>query len=195
MSWPITLHLLVPTTGELREQEITLRPLRYRDRNKWLQVRMVNRDWLKQWEATSPFHSERDLPSYFEMVNFHNREGRAGRAISLGMWFGSNLIGQITMGGISYGALRGAHIGYWIDQRYANKGITTNVVTHLTNYGFSVLKLHRIEIALRPENGASRRVAEKAGYVLEGSRPSYLHIDGAWRDHLVFVRFNSDNPD
>jgi ribosomal-protein-alanine N-acetyltransferase len=33
-------------------------------------------------------------------------------------------------------------------------------------------------------------VAEKAGYVLEGERPRYLHIDGDWRDHLSFVKEN-----
>ena len=46
------------------------------------------------------------------------------------------------------------------------------------------------EINLRPENGASRRVAEKSGYILEGDRPKYLHIDGEWRDHICFVREN-----
>jgi ribosomal-protein-alanine N-acetyltransferase len=60
----------------------------------------------------------------------------------------------------------------------------------MTEYGFYVLGLHRIEINLRPENGASRRVAEKAGYLLEGERPKFLHIDGQWRDHLCFVREN-----
>ena len=30
----------------------------------------------------------------------------------------------------------------------------------------------------------------KAGFYFEGSRTSYIHIDGGWRDHLTFVRFN-----
>jgi ribosomal-protein-alanine N-acetyltransferase len=33
-------------------------------------------------------------------------------------------------------------------------------------------------------------VAEKAGYILEGSRARYLHIDGQWRDHVTFVKEN-----
>lgn len=60
----------------------------------------------------------------------------------------------------------------------------------LTNYAFVELALHRVEINLRPENMASRRVAEKAGYELEGERPRYLHIDGGWRDHITFVKEN-----
>ncbi len=48
--------------------------------------------------------------------------------------------------------------------------------------------LHRLEIAIRPENAASRRIAEKLGFVEEGMRRSYLYIDGGWRDHVIFFR-------
>jgi len=172
----------------LAEGELTLRPLRIRDRGAWLSVRRKNREWLTPWEATSPISEEnRNLPTFIEMVQFHNREGRAGRSISLAIWFNRELIGQITLGGISYGAYRGGHIGYWISQSHASKGLTTRAVREVTRYGLEELRLHRIEINLRPENAASKRVAEKAGYVFEGLRPRYLHIDGNWRDHLCFV--------
>jgi ribosomal-protein-alanine N-acetyltransferase len=108
----------------------------------------------------------------------------------LAIWCDEELIGQITLGGISFGAYRGGHIGYWIDQAHANRGLTTRAVKLLTKYGMEELRLHRIEIALRPENGASKRVAEKAGYLFEGLRPRYLHIDGDWRDHIVYVMEN-----
>ena len=86
--------------------------------------------------------------------------------------------------------MRGAHIGYWIDQRYSNRGYTTRAVQLLTKFGFEQLRLHRIEINLRPENEASKKVALKAGYILEGARSNYLHIAGDWRDHITFVKEN-----
>ena len=182
MNWPVVLQ----------ESELTLRPLRMRDRKAWLEVRARNRGWLTPWEATSPLAEEqKNLPTYVEMVNFHKREGKAGRSFSFAIWSHGELIGQITLGGISYGAFRGAHIGYWIDQNHANKGITTRAVREVTRFALEDLRLHRIEIALRPENGASKRVAEKAGFVFEGLRPRYLHIDGGWRDHIVFVKENT----
>jgi ribosomal-protein-alanine N-acetyltransferase len=172
-------------------------PLRLRDRKKWLRVRAENREWLAPWEATLPFipgsdaeSLRKELPSFFRLVRTLNRESRDVRSISFAIWSGKNLIGQISMGGIILGALRGAHIGYWIDRSYAGRGYTTQAVNLLTEYGFSVLALHRIEINLRPENAASRRVAEKAGYVFEGERSRYLHIDGDWRDHISFVKEN-----
>jgi len=182
--WPIILQ----------SNEIILQPLRLRDRSRWAQVREENREWLAQWEATLPripgLELDQRLPSFFAMLTSINREARAGRSYSLMIWREDNLIGQITMGGIMYGAMRGAHIGYWIDRNYSNRGFTTQAVNLLTEYGFSELKLHRIEINVRPENAGSIRVAEKAGYSFEGIRPRFLHIDGAWRDHHCFVKEN-----
>ena len=66
----------------------------------------------------------------------------------------------------------------------------TEAVNMVTDFAFNELALHRLEINIRPENEASIRVAEKCGYLYEGLRPRYLHIDGAWRDHHCFVREN-----
>lgn len=184
--WPILLS----------DGELELRPLRLRDRMKWNQVRNKNREWLQQWEATlptvtvGPSATVPQLPSFFSMLTTFNREARNGRSFSFVIWKGPNLIGQITLGGVIYGALRGGHIGYWIDQEFANRGYTTKAIEILTRFGFDQLGLHRIEINIRPENAPSRRVAEKAGYLLEGTRARYLHIDGQWRDHVSYVKEN-----
>ena len=182
---------------KLVDHEITLKPIRFRDKAEWDGVRAVNRDWLSPWEATRPtIESNSPLPSYYGMVMQLNKEIRALRSISLGIWLNEDgekkLIGQITLGGIIFGAMRGAHIGYWIDQRFASRGYTTRAVKLLTKFGFDGLKLHRIEINLRPENEASKKVAVKAGYVLEGSRNNYLHIAGDWRNHITFVKENPE---
>lgn len=186
--WPITLK------GEF----IELRPPRFRDRAQWNRVRAENREYLAPWEASLPvtpvgapaseFLTKR--PSFYAMVRALHREARAGRSYSFMIWSGGNLVGQITMGGVIYGALRGAHIGYWIDRNYAGRGFTTDAVKTLTKYGFDGLGLHRIEINIRPENAASIRVAAKAGYIFESDRPEFLHIAGAWRDHKTYVKVN-----
>jgi ribosomal-protein-alanine N-acetyltransferase len=187
ITWPIIL----------RENELFLRPLRFRDKRAWDAVRVRNREWLAPWEATRPeVESDFPLPSYYEMIRAHRRDGRGQYALSLGIWIVEKgrevLIGQITMGGIVFGAMRGAHIGYWVAEDHANRGLTSRAVSLISNYGFHQLLLHRIEINLRPENGASKRVAEKCGFIFEGLRPNYLHIDGAWRDHVTYVKENPE---
>ena len=63
------------------------------------------------------------------------------------------------------------------------------------DYCFRSMGLHRIEIAIRPENVRSLRVVEKLGFRPEGLRPRYLHIDGDWRDHLVFALNAEEVPE
>jgi len=187
--WPIVIA----------DRDLLLKPLRYRDKAAWESVRNRNREWLDPWEATRPLIEGRPdsalaLPSYFHMVRQYAAEARAMRSISLGMWSTESgrpiFMGQVTLGGIVFGAMRGAHIGYWIDQKYAGRGLTTRAVIAMTEYGFSELDLHRIEINLRPENAASEKVAQKAGYTYEGIRYRYLHINGDWRDHLTYIKEN-----
>jgi ribosomal-protein-alanine N-acetyltransferase len=57
------------------------------------------------------------------------------------------------------------------------------------------VRLHRIEINIRPENTASLRVVDKIGLRKEGDRPKYLHIDGDWRDHVTYVVMAGEFPE
>ncbi len=102
--------------------------------------------------------------------------------------------GQLTVGGIAYGSYRGAYIGYWIDERFAGRGIVPTAVAMALDYCLDVLGLHRIEINIRPQNAASLRVVAKLGIRNEGYRPAYLHINGSWQDHMTFVVLEGDYP-
>ena len=67
-------------------------------------------------------------------------------------------------------------------------------VAMAADHCFFVLGLHRIEIAIRPENVASLRIVEKLGIPEIGFAPRYLHIDGDWRDHRLFAITAEDVP-
>jgi ribosomal-protein-alanine N-acetyltransferase len=98
-----------------------------------------------------------------------------------------SLAGQVTVANINYGSTRSAYIGYWIGEEFAGRGYTPLAVAMAIDHCFKSLKLHRIEIAIRPENIKSLRVVEKLGLRSEGARPKFLHINGEWRDHLIFA--------
>lgn len=185
LNWPIRL-----TSGPL-----TLQPLRLRDEGAWRNLRRVNADWLRPWDATLPAHDPAVPHTFRALVRETNREARAGRSLAMAIWWEGRLVGQVTVGGIVWSALRSAHIGYWIDRGHAGRGITPLAVAVLGDYCWRELNLHRIEIAIRPENQASLRVVEKLGFRHEGQRPGYLHIDGDWRDHLVYALNAEECPE
>jgi len=122
-------------------------------------------------------------------------EAREGRTLPWVITLDGDLVGQVTVGGIARGSLLSGYIGYWIDSRVAGQGVTPTAVAMASDHCFDVLGLHRIEINIRPENTASLRVVEKLGFRAEGAREKYLHIDGAWRDHLTFALCREDVPE
>jgi ribosomal-protein-alanine N-acetyltransferase len=188
------MPVLPVLTRRVAAGELQLRDLRRRDVRAWREVRARNAAWLGPWEATVPPGSGEVVPSYAEMVSRFRAEARAGRTMAWAMTLDGRLVGQLTVAGITLGSLRSATIGYWIDSQVAGRGLTTMAVAMACDHCFRVLRLHRIEIVIRPENAASLRVVEKLGFRHEGFRPAYLHIDGAWRDHEVFALNAEEAP-
>lgn len=174
--------------------ELGLRAIRRNDAPAWREVRNRNAAWLTPWEATIPPESQERLPTFAEMVVRLRADARAGRTLPFVTTLDGQLIGQVTVGGIAMGSMRSAHVGYWIDQQVAGRGLTPLAVALAVGYCFESLRLHRIEIVIRPENAASLRVPAKLGFRYEGRRPEYLHIDGDWRDHEVFAMHAREYP-
>lgn len=177
---------------------ITLRLIRQRDAGEWREVRRRNRDWLQPWEASLPPEASliTEVPATFgEMVRRMRRDARAGRSLPWAIIVDGRFAGQLTVGGITYGSLRSAYIGYWIDKELAGRGIMPAAVAMACDFCLDVMRLHRIEINIRPENAASLRVVEKIGLRKEGERPKFLHIDGEWRDHVTYVVVSGEFPE
>ena len=172
-----------------------MRPIRYRDGGAWISLRERNRVWLARWEATAPAPISTVRFSFTGMVRQLRRDARAGRAMPFVVTYDGRLVGQLTVSHVTWGSMCSASLGYWVDEGHAGRGIIPTAVALVTDHCFQVCGLHRIEITMRPENVASRRVVEKLGFRPEGLRPRYLHIDGAWRDHLVFALNAEEVPE
>jgi len=174
--WPVTL----------RHGHVGVRPLRRRDASTWQRLRRDNAAWLGPWEATLPPEAGRPSMSYRGMIATMRRRAHAGHSMPFALTWDDEMVGQLTVNGISWGSARWASLGYWVAQSHASRGITTTAVALVCDHLFTVVRLHRIEIAIRPENTASLRVVEKLGFTEIGTAPGFLHIAGDWRDHRVF---------
>src|SRR6478735_1601397 len=176
MTWPVTLS----------DGPVGLRPLKLRDGARWRELRAANRHWLEPWEATPPDPRTPGMP-YGQLVRALGREARAGRGLPFAITYDGDMVGQLSVSGISWGSLCSAHVGYWVSEHVAGRGITPTAVALVTDHCLLTLGLHRMEVNIRPENAASLRVVAKLGFRDEGLRLRYLHIDGAWRDHRTFA--------
>jgi [ribosomal protein S5]-alanine N-acetyltransferase len=76
--------------------------------------------------------------------------------------------------------------------RFAGRGYATEAVQLVVDYLFANKKQHRIHLVIVPENAASRRIAEKCGFVLEGTARGALFNDGRSQDVLLYSLLRTD---
>lgn len=175
-TWPVTL----------RDRELVLRPLQRRDRSAFEALRRRNEDWLRPWDATDPEHG-RVRPPFATLRRWTEKQAREGTSLPLAIVVDGRLGGQVTASPILYGPQRSAVLGYWVDQHLAGRGIAPRAAALVIDHLFAEMGMHRVEVTVRPENTASLRVVQKLGLRPEGLRRRAIHVDGDWRDHLVFA--------
>jgi [ribosomal protein S5]-alanine N-acetyltransferase len=179
----------------IRGDGLYLRPAVAGDFAAWAQLRAESRAFLTPWEPTWP---EDDLTR----AAFRRRLRRQSEDMARDESFtflifdtaSDALLGGLTLGGIRRGVAQAATLGYWMGARHAGKGRMTRAVAAATRYGFSTLRLHRVEAACLPENVASMTLLERNGFQREGLARSYLKIDGAWRDHVLYALLEHEAP-
>lgn len=178
---------------------VTLRPLRRRDEADWARIRERSVTWFRPWDSTRPPEATESGMTFGQLVASFSGRARRGLMLPWAVEYtppGEKPVfaGQVTVSGITRGSANWAQFGYWIDPKWAGRGIIPTAVAMATDYCFGTLKLHRIEIAIRPENANSLAVVRKLGFRYEGRRARYMHVNGDWRDHEIFVLTAEEVP-
>ncbi len=79
-----------------------------------------------------------------------------------------------------------ASVGYWVAPHARRKGVATHAVLLLARWAFDELGLKRLQLTCGPDNDASQRVAERAGFTREAVLRSHIPFKGGRRDTVVF---------
>lgn len=175
--WPAVLHA----------GEITLRPIERRDAYAWEVARKRSAAWLHPWDATSPPGTPSRPRTYVKAIAQLRRAARDGLGFPFAVEVDGEFAGQVSVNNIVRGSAQFASVGYWIDERFAGRGIMPRAVAMVIDHCLTAAGLHRIEICIRPENSNSLRIVEKLGLREIGYAPYFLHIDGEWRDHRIYA--------
>jgi ribosomal-protein-alanine N-acetyltransferase len=170
------------------QPDVELRLPEPEDAEAFLELVVRNRDHFRPYEPRRP-------PAYFTLGGQHEqiaaarRQAQGGERYEYGVFevHGGELVGRISLGGISRGALQNAYLGYGIDVGHSGRGYATQAVTLAVEVAFRDLGLHRVQAAVVPENKPSARVLEKVGFREEGLARRYLFLDGQWKDHRMFA--------
>ena len=107
---------------------------------------------------------------------------------------GSAYVWEITDGGPDLLGTIALHlgertaVGYWVAPWARNRGLATRAVETLCAWVLAEGGFDRLELTTDPQNAASQRVAEKAGFAREGLVAGYVQTPSGPRDSVVFSR-------
>lgn len=102
------------------------------------------------------------------------------------------IAGVFTVSEIVRRFFQSAYLGYYAQQPFAGQGYMGEGMQLVLRYVFGMMKLHRVEANVQPENVASIALVKRSGFRLEGFSPRYLKVAGRWRDHQRWAMLIDD---
>ena len=102
------------------------------------------------------------------------------------------LIGRINFTQIARGPFQSCMLGYAVDAAHEGQGLMREALEAAIAYMFTTMGLHRIQANYVVNNARSGGLLARLGFVREGLARNYLYINGAWRDHVLTARLNTD---
>jgi [ribosomal protein S5]-alanine N-acetyltransferase len=173
----------------IQGNKISIRVLNSDDASDLLEYYTRNKDFL------SKFEPHRDEEFYTVEVQKQSlienyKEFIKGEGAHFGIYKSEKMIGRIRIYNIVHGVFRSAFIGYSMDEQYQGNGYMKEAVSLVVTYAYEELGLHRIEATTLVDNEKSQRVLKACGFNELGICKEYLHINGKWRDHVIFYKNN-----
>ncbi|MFG3285360.1 GNAT family N-acetyltransferase [Streptomyces sp. NPDC048111] len=104
------------------------------------------------------------------------------------------VLGHVGLNSLDWN-LRCARVGYWTLPEARGRGIAGHALGLVTRWAFDAVGLHRVELGHAVGHTASCRVAERGGYVVEGTLRGAMFASqrrDAFRDLHLHARLATD---
>lgn len=85
-----------------------------------------------------------------------------------------------------------AELGIALDTKFQGKGYAQEAIKALIDFLFETLELHRIHLAIDPDNLASRKLSERLGFRFEGHLKSSSYLNGKWYDDIIMAMLKTE---
>ncbi|MEK4651729.1 GNAT family N-acetyltransferase [Niallia sp. FSL W8-0954] len=167
------------------DEDLALRMFRLDDAEQFFQLTMKNKAYLKEWLGWLDY--TRTVEDTKENIRQRLQEiiEMGGYPKSTAILYKGKIAGTIGFNVINRTSKIG-EIGYWLGEEYQGKGIMTKACQAIIHYGFTELKLNRIQIAAASENKKSRALPERLGFTEEGIIRQAEWLYDHYVDHVIY---------
>ena len=138
---------------------------------------------IPRWTVVPKNYRKRDAR---EFISGTGTERANGHELALAIVDGEDrLLGALGVSNFDWED-RKAEIGYWMAAEARRRGIGARATRMLAEWALTSLGLERLELLAHPENEASQRLAERAGFTREGTLRRYRRRHGVREDLVMF---------
>jgi len=142
-----------------------------------------NRNHIREWLPWVDSTDSSDVTA--GVIEVWKKELDEKSDVVLGIFENDEYIGNIGLHSLKR-PNRSGMIGYWLAKKSQGRGIITDCVRELINYGFSNLDLNRIYIHCSFDNTKSRAIPERLGFIQEGILQDGEYLYGVFHDLVVY---------
>lgn len=140
--------------------------------------------------TTVPAEFSVDEGRAFIERQWSRQEKGEGLALVIADRASDNAVGQIALLFREWPGVAG--VGYWVIERARNRGFARRAVGLLSRWALEEAGLARVEALVEPDNIASQRVLEGAGFEREGLLRSYLSFGDVGADAFMYSLVTQD---
>src|SRR5688500_4129042 len=143
---------------------VYMRPPNLADYSTWAELRAESRAFLTPWEPTWPA-DDLTRSAFRRRIRRYQDEIRDDHAYPFFIFRQADqiLLGGITLSNVTRGMTQTATLGYWMGERYANRGSVTRAGRALAPLAFGALRLHRLGPASLPLHRAPIQRVRRLG--------------------------------
>jgi len=167
-----------PSFPVLRTARLVLRQARQEDARLFFET--ARDEAVMRYYGVEPFTSEAQA---LEEIVWQHQILSEGIGIR---WVITEWDRDVYIGDLGYHQLARQHqraeVGYKLARSYWRRGLMTEAMTAVLEYGFASMGLNRVEALVDPRNAASDGLLSKLGFVREGLLREYEFERGAYVD-------------
>jgi ribosomal-protein-alanine N-acetyltransferase len=171
----------------LETKRLSLRQVKANDADAILSLR--SNDEVMKYIPRPYLKTKEDA---LELIAMFDDKIESGIGINWGIYFLEEP--EKLLGIIGYYRMKPEHyraeVGYMLFPEYNGKGIVSEALQRVVEYGFKDMKLHSIEAVLDPENKGSEKVLLKNGFVKEAHLIENEYYEGRFLDSMIYSLLN-----
>jgi ribosomal-protein-serine acetyltransferase len=170
--------------------DVTLRVLGPEDADELYDLIEANREHLARF---MPWAAGQTLADTRAFLDAKRLQLASGDGFECAIVRSGRIVGVVGFHAVNWRD-RATSIGYWLAVDEQGRGTMTDAVRVMVDHAFRSMGLHRVVITAAVHNDRSRAIAERLGFVQEGTLRQAVRVGDEYFDDAVYAMLAEDWP-